>query len=116
MALRAGLPETYDFGGERISWMEHAATNWMGDDAFLRTLSVRLLAFCFVGDTVYIGGKVVDKRIDNGDNVVDVEFTAQNQRDEIISTATATVILPTKRDPAASTVPSVIPDDLSIFQ
>ena len=116
MALRAGLPETYDFGGERISWMEHAATNWMGDDAFLRTLNVRLLAFCFVGDTVYIGGEVVDKRIDNGDNVVDIAFTATNQRDEVITTATATIILPTKRDPSAPTVPAIIPDDVSIFQ
>lgn len=116
MAHRAGLPETYDFGGERVAWMGHAATNWMGDDAFLRSLKVRIEAFCFVGDVVHIGGEVIDKRIDRGDRVVDVQFTATNQRAETIATALATIILPTKEDPSASTLPSEIPDDLSMFQ
>lgn len=116
MAHRAGLPETYDYGGERVAWMGHAATNWMGDDAFLRSLKVRIEAFCFVGDLVHIGGEVVDKRIDRGDRVVDVKFTAMNQRAETIASAVATIILPTKQDPSAPTLPSTIPDDLSIFQ
>lgn len=116
MAHRAGLPETYDFGGERVAWMVHAATNWMGDEAFLRKIKVRLQAFCFVGDVVYIGGEVVDKRTEGGDKVVDIRFDAVNQRQESIAVATATVILPSKDDPAASTLPRHVPRNLSVFQ
>lgn len=96
MALRAGLPETYDFGGERVAWMSHAATNWMGDDAFLRRLQVRISAFCFVGDTIRIGGEVRDKRVAGGNAIAEVHLDARNQRDESIATALATVILPTR--------------------
>jgi acyl dehydratase len=96
MALRAGLPETYDFGGERVAWMSHAATNWMGDDAFLRRLQVRISAFCFVGDTVRIGGRVAGKRQEHGNNAADLQLEATNQRGEIIATAVATVVLPSK--------------------
>jgi acyl dehydratase len=114
MAHRAGLPETYDFGGERVAWMSHAATHWMGDDAFLRRLSVRLKAFCFVGDTVRLGGKVVAKRIDGADRVVDLAITAVNQRGEEISSATATIILPSRDNPGP-TVPAATPDNVSVF-
>lgn len=114
MAHRAGLPETYDFGGERVAWMSHAATNWMGDDAFLRRLSVRLKAFCFVGDTVWLGGEVTGKRMDGADHVVDLALSAVNQRGEEISSATATIILPS-RDRPGLTVPTAVPDRVSVF-
>lgn len=114
MARRAGLPETYDFGGERVAWMSHAATNWMGDDGFLRRLSVRIKAFCFVGDTVWIGGSVSDKRQDGPDQIVELAISARNQRDEEIATATATVILPSRSAPGPTT-PRSIPSDLSVF-
>jgi acyl dehydratase len=114
MAHRAGLPETYDFGGERVAWMSHAVTHWMGDDAFLRRLSVRIKAFCFVGDTVWITGEVTNKRSEGGDALVDLEFVATNQRGEQIASSEATVILPL-RDTDRSTVPSTIPDEISVF-
>jgi acyl dehydratase len=114
MALRAGLPETYDFGGERVAWMSHAFTNWMGDDAFLRKINVRLKAFCFVGDTVWIGGAVTAKRRDGADRVVDLAIAATNQRGEEISSATATIILPSRDEPG-STVPASIPSGVSVF-
>jgi acyl dehydratase len=104
MALRAGLPETYDFGGERVAWMSHAATNWIGDDGFLRRLRVRIAAFCFVGDIVRIGGHVSDKRREGPNAVADLQLHAANQRGETVATAIATVILPTKD--AGTTLPA----------
>lgn len=115
MATRAGLPETYDFGGERVAWMSNVVTNWMGDDAFLRRLRVEMRAFCYVGDTVWLTAKVVDKSTDGKDFAVDLELEAVNQRDEQIARGTATVLLPTQTAPDAPTVPSTIPEGLSPF-
>jgi len=82
MAIRAGLPESYDFGGERVTWLSIAATHWMGDAGFLRRLKMKLHGFCFVGDTVWIRGSVVAKRIDEGQHVVDIDLAAINHRSE----------------------------------
>lgn len=114
MAHRAGLPETYDFGGERVAWMGHAVTHWMGDDAFLRRLAVRIKAFCFVGDTVWISGSVAEKRCQGEDRLVDLVFTAMNQRGEEIASSEATVILPSRKSDSP-TVPSTIPSGVSVF-
>lgn len=98
MAARAGLPETYDYGGERVAWMSHAVTHWMGDVAFLRRLQLQVKAFCFVGDTVWIGGRVERKYEEKGEKRAEVSLSAKNQRDEEISSGMATVILPSRSD------------------
>ncbi len=114
MARRAGLPETYDFGGERVAWMEHAVTNWMGDDGFLRRLQVRILGFCFVGDTTWIGGRVTRKWIEHGERFVELDLWADNQRGERTTTATAWVLLPS-REAGPVKLPARVPDNISIF-
>jgi len=115
MARRAGLPETYDFGGERVAWMSNVVTNWMGDDAFLRRLRVEMRAFCYVGDTVWLTARVVDKVVEGDDHAVRLELEAVNQRDETIALGTATVLLPSERRPDKPTVPSTVPEGLSPF-
>lgn len=114
MAARAGLPQTYDFGGERVAWMSNIVTHWIGDHGFMHHLSVRLRAFCFVGDTVWLRATVVDKRQENGANFVDLELTATNQRHETIATGTATVALPSAGSPSV-TAPIPVTDDATIF-
>jgi acyl dehydratase len=115
MALRAGLPETYDFGGERVSWMSNVATHWMGDHGFLHHLKVRLLGFNFVGDTVWLRGTVVDKRQEGKANLVDLELSATNQRGDTIASGTATVSLPSLASPSTPTAPIAVPDDATIY-
>jgi acyl dehydratase len=101
MAIRAGLPESYDFGGERVTWLSIAATHWMGDAGFLRRLKMKLHGFCFVGDTVWIRGSVVAKRIDEGQHVVDIDLAAINHRSESIASGTATIVLPVRGESTA---------------
>ncbi len=115
MALRAGLPETYDFGGERVAWMSNVATHWMGDHGFLHHLKVKLLGFCFVGYTVWLRATVADKRQEGGVNFVDLELTATNQRSETIAAGTATVALPSASSPSTLTAPIPVPDDATIY-
>ncbi|WP_163163299.1 MaoC family dehydratase N-terminal domain-containing protein [Arthrobacter sp. Alg241-R88] len=57
MAHAIGMPGAYDNGNQRVSWMAHCVTNWMGDDADLVSLSVRIKQPGVFGDTQWIGGE-----------------------------------------------------------
>jgi acyl dehydratase len=93
-ALKVGLPAAYDLGWQRVGWSANYFTNWMGDDAFLKKLHVQMRKPNFVGDTTYFGGKVAKKYIDKGEHVVECEFTAKNQREEISTKGWGTIRLP----------------------
>ncbi|WP_460794409.1 hypothetical protein [Nocardioides pacificus] len=41
----------YDYGGMRETWLTHAVTDWMGDDAWLWKLSCQHRKFNYMGDT-----------------------------------------------------------------
>jgi hypothetical protein len=114
MAQITGLPGCYDFGGERIGWMEHGVTNWMGNDGFLRKLSVQIRRFCVTGDTIWIKGKVNDKHIGDGEYWVELDIWADNQRGETTAVGKASVLLPSRIDGPVK-IPAKIPEDISIF-
>lgn len=115
MAARAGLPETYDYGGERIAWMSNTVTHWMGDHGFLHHLKVRLVGFNFVGDTVWLRATVIDKSQADGFNFVELELSATNQRSETIATGSATVALPSAKNPGQLTAPIPVPENATMY-
>jgi acyl dehydratase len=96
MARAVGTPGAYDYGPERISWMGHIMTNWMGDDGFLHKLNAKVVRHNPEGDTLTIRGKVVKKYQDGDKNCVDCELLATNQDGEKSCEAEATVYLPSK--------------------
>jgi acyl dehydratase len=91
LAASAGMPRGYDFGSQRISWLAHLVTDWMGDDAELRSLSVRLRAPNLLGDLTRLTGSVTDVSADDG--LVTVQIAATNQRGTATATGTAVVRL-----------------------
>lgn len=95
-AQALGLPTSYDYGQMRTSWLIHLVTNWMGDDAWLWKLSCQSRAFNFMGDTTICSGKVVDKRIEGRNAVIDLELASTSQRGENTAPGTASVILPSR--------------------
>jgi hypothetical protein len=95
LAQASGMPLPYDFAPMRVAWASHLLTDWMGDDAFLRKLSVRLRRPNLLGDTTWITGKVVGWiRGANGEAIAEVEVAGRNQRNEQTIVATAEVELP----------------------
>ena len=96
LARHSGLPAGYDIGAQRISWFGHLMTDWMGDDGFLKRLKVQLRGPNLVGDTTWCKGKVTDKRIENGEHLVECETWGENQKGEVTTRGSATVILPSK--------------------
>ena len=97
MALEVGMPGEYDVGLQRISWLGHLITNWMGDDGFLKRLNVDLRRPNIFGDTTWCKGKVIKKYIDNNEHLVDCEIYTENQLGERTSRGLATILLPTKQ-------------------
>ncbi|MDP2951974.1 MAG: MaoC family dehydratase N-terminal domain-containing protein [Chloroflexota bacterium] len=96
MAREVGVPAAYDYGPQRISWISNLLTHWMGDDGFLRKLSVQVRRFNLLGDTTWCRGKVVGKSREGGEALVECRVWAENQRKEITAIGQATVRLPTK--------------------
>jgi hypothetical protein len=73
-------------------------TSWMGDDAFLRRLSVRIAGGFMYGDVLRLGGRVVDRYRMTGEDgsryhAAAVRIVGTNQLREEILTAYAVVFL-----------------------
>lgn len=98
MARDVGMPGGYDVGTQRVSWLGHLLTNWAGDDGFVRRLSVTLRRPNIFGDVSWCRGKVVDKRIEEGAHLVDLEVHIENQMGEVTAQGTSTVELRSRTD------------------
>lgn len=96
LARRSGLPGAYDIGGQRVSWMAHLMTDWMGDEGFLRKLEVQLRRPNLVGDATWCRGRVTDKRVNDGAYLVECDIWGDNQRGERTTIGFAVVLLPSK--------------------
>lgn len=110
-ARELGLVTSYDYGGMREIWMTHLLTDWMGDDAWLRNLRVEHRKFNYIGDTTWVTGEVVGKRAEGTDRLVDIELRCTNQRGEVTTPGTATIMLPS-RDAGEVTLPTPPADSL----
>lgn len=110
-AQAIGNPMAYDYGVMRQSWFQQHVTDWMGDDACLVRLEDSIRKFNYQGDTQFLSGVIVDKRVDGDDRVVDLELKMVNQRDVETAYAKATVALPS-REAGLPMFPSV-PRDLA---
>lgn len=96
VARALGMPGAYDNGHQRMGWMAHVLTNWMGDDGFLAEMDVRIRRPNIFGNTTWVRAKVVDKAPYEGKAAVQIEIEGVDQRSVRNTTATATVLLPTR--------------------
>ena len=94
MARRTGNPYAYDYGEQRIAWLTHLITDWMGDDAWLCSMKSQVRRFVYVGDTIWLKGRVVGKYEKDTQYFVEVEVNAEDHRGEPTAPGTAIVMLP----------------------
>lgn len=99
-AQAIGNPMAYDYGVMRDCHLSHLLTDWMGDDGWLLRQSTEIRKFNYIGDSHVITGEVVDKRVEDGRCVVDVELRGTNQRDVVTCHGHATVALPSRENGA----------------
>jgi acyl dehydratase len=95
-ARTVGVPGAYDYGPERVAWLGHLVTNWMGNAGSLRRLNVRVQRHNLIGDTTWCRGTVTAKGRAEGRPEVTLALTAVNQRDETIAAGEAVVGLPAR--------------------
>ena len=96
-ARRSGNPTTFDYGRMRETWLIHLCTDWMGDDGWLWKMDCEFRRFNYVGDTQWLGGRVVRKYLAAGERTaVDLDLGATNQRGEVTTPGHATVLLPSR--------------------
>jgi acyl dehydratase len=96
LARAVGVPAAYDYGPERISWLGHLMTDWIGDDGFLNRLNVQVRKHNIVGDLTVCNGTVTRKWVEDGTHFVEVRVIAENQRGEHTAIGTAVAALPSK--------------------
>ena len=97
-----GLPRPSDFGPQRVGFLCHPVTNWMGDDGFMKRLRSEVRGPCMIGDTTWCLGTVTAKRQEALEHVVDIELRCENQRGEVHTKGWATVALPSRSGPPRS--------------
>ena len=86
----------FDYGSQRMCWLAHPLTNWMGDDGTLKRLYGEVRRFNYLGDTTWVKAKVTGKQVNNGEHLVDLEVWTENQVDEVTAKGHAQISLPTK--------------------
>ncbi len=89
-----GMPGPYDNGPQRHGMLATVATNWIGDNGFVRKLSARLKLPVIFGDCNYFKGKVSGKRVEGGLGLVDLELWGENQFGQVTIKGSAVVDLP----------------------
>ena len=101
MAAEIGMPAPYDYGSQRGAWATHLMTNWAGDDAWVAEVFAKFRGMNFLGDTVWIKGRVADRwrGAKTGIGYVACEIQGINQRGEDIMPGTAVVALPSRAAP-----------------
>jgi acyl dehydratase len=92
-ARAVGVPAAYDYGPERVAWLGHLVTNWMGPGALLARLRVEVRRHNLIGDTTWCRGTVTDVRTVDGRGQATIRVEGVNQRDEVIATGEAVVRL-----------------------
>jgi len=95
-AKAIGNPMAYDYGVQRQCWLYHHVSDWAGDDACIIRLEDSIRKFNYMGDTQFLSGKVVAKREEDGQKLVDLELHVVNQRDTETAFGSATVALPSR--------------------
>jgi acyl dehydratase len=96
LARAVGVPAAYDYGPERISWLGHLMTDWIGDDGFLNRLNVQVRRHNIIGDLTTCNGTVTRKWTDGDKHLVEVAVVAENQRKEKTAIGTAVATLPSR--------------------
>jgi hypothetical protein len=95
-AQAIGNPMAYDYGVMRENYLHQYLSDWAGDDAIILHVHDEIRKFNFMGDVQTVTGKILAKRSEDGQNLVDVAVTFVNQRGEESVRGTATISLPSK--------------------
>jgi acyl dehydratase len=94
-AKEAGLPSVFGHGMFSAGLLATAITNYVGIGT-LKRYKVRFAKQTWPGETFITSVKVIGKRKEDGENLVDLECTLSNQDGEVKVAGEATAALPSR--------------------
>ena len=97
-AQSTGLPGLIVHGWLSFSYMSQMVCNWIGDWGTVKRLSCSFRGMNYPDEDIICKGKVVKKYVENGEHLVDIEATDDNQDGERCRDCKATVRLISRSD------------------
>lgn len=76
----------------------HLITDWMGDDALVKSMDSQDRRMNFLGDMTWVKGKVARKYVQNNEHLVDLDVWGENQDGVVHTKSTAIVKLISKAE------------------
>ena len=92
-AKAGGLPGVIAHGMLGMGFLGQLLTDWVPNSA-IRGLNARFTSMAFPGDVITCRGKITDKKVVDGENIVDLEISAENEKGDKTHVGTASVALP----------------------
>lgn len=94
-----GYPYANSAGIQNEMMLVHGITDWMGDDAFVKSADSQDRRMVFFGDMTYVKGEVSKKYVDeNNDHVVEVHVWGENQDGVLHTKSDFIVKLPSRAE------------------
>ena len=99
-AGRAALNEAgaFGMGNLRFAYLHNMLRDWAGDEAQIKKLGCQYRSINQKDDVLNCRGKIKDKRIENGEYLVDLEVDVINQNGQSTTPGEATVALPSRQN------------------
>lgn len=88
-AIRAGFDKPFAHGMLQGGYLARLLSEWLGPDSF-KNLKIRFSAQAWPGDMVICKAKVLRQYEEEGNRLVEIEASAENQRGDVLIKATAT--------------------------
>ena len=92
----AGQGAAFGMGNLRWAYVLNGLRDWAGDEAEIRELSLQFRAINHKNDVLRVYGKVVEKKQEDGANLVVLEVNVLNQDDAKTAPGRAVVALPSR--------------------
>jgi len=98
LAEKVGVRMMYDVGPVRQFHVSNFLTNFVGDDAWIYRIRFEFRRFNYIGDVTWMTGEITEARIDEVlGPLIEITLRGTNQRGSDNITASATVLLPSKK-------------------
>jgi len=98
LAQTVGVRMMYDIGPVRQVHVSNYLTNFAGDDAWIHRIRFEFRRFNYMGDVTWLTGEITEARVDEHlGPLIEVSMRGTNQRGGENITATATILLPSRK-------------------
>ena len=95
-AIASGQRGVFGMGNIRYAYLHDMLMNWAGRDGWIKRVACQYRGYNFKGETLTCTGKVVNKKVEDGLHLVELEIGVTNNEGVNTAPGTATVVLPSR--------------------